>query len=112
MSEGYLKSIDRAERITMAAAPRVKRDLVCTLQTRLISSYDIMMIRIRFTSDNDKRRALGFLLGRYSFKSFATGEMLLPDYALPALAREGISFTVEEPATYEQIIAAIRTPSS
>ncbi len=70
------------------------------------------MIRIRFTDEAAKRRALGFLLGRYSFKSWATGEMLVPEYALPALAREGISFIVEGLATYEQIIAAVRTPST
>jgi hypothetical protein len=70
------------------------------------------MIRIRFADDSEKRRALGFLAGRYSFKSWATGEMLVPDYALPALAREGISFLVEGPATYEQIVSALRTASA
>jgi hypothetical protein len=68
------------------------------------------MIRIRFTDDAAKRRALGFLAGRFSFKSWATGEMLLQEVALPALAREGVSFIVEGPATYEQIIAAVRNP--
>jgi hypothetical protein len=68
------------------------------------------MIRIRFADDSAKRRALGFLAGRFSFKSWATGEMLLSAQALPALAREGISFIVEGPATYEQIIAAVRNP--
>jgi hypothetical protein len=68
------------------------------------------MIRIHFTDDANKRRALGFLAGRYSFKSFATGEMILPEFALPALAREGISFVVEGPATYEQIATAFRNP--
>jgi hypothetical protein len=68
------------------------------------------MIRIFFNDEGVKRRALGFLVGRYSFKTFATGEMLVPEYALPALAREGISFTVLGPATYEQIAAAFRNP--
>jgi len=57
-----------------------------------------------------ERRALGFLPGRFSFKSWATGEMLVPDTALPFLAQEGISFTVEGPATYEQYLPSIRTP--
>ncbi len=70
------------------------------------------MIRILFPDEATKRRVLGFLAGRYSFKSFATGHMLVQDFALPALAREGISFIVEGPATYEQIIAAFRTPTS
>jgi hypothetical protein len=68
------------------------------------------MIRIRFTDDASKRRALGYLLGRFSFKSWATGEMIVPDYALPSLAREGISFIVEGPATYEQLVPSIRNP--
>jgi len=70
------------------------------------------MIRIILNDEAAKRLALGFLAGRFSFKSFATGEMLVPEYALPALAREGISFTVQGPATYEQITAAFRSPSA
>jgi hypothetical protein len=68
------------------------------------------MIRIRFTDEVSERRALGYLAGRFSFKSWATGETLVPDYALPALAREGISFLVEGPATYEQLIPSLRNP--
>jgi len=68
------------------------------------------MIRIRFTDEASKRRALGYLMGRFSFKSWATGEMLVPEYALPSLALEGISYIVEGPATYEQIIEAVRNP--
>lgn len=70
------------------------------------------MIRIRFTDEAAKRRALGYLAGRFSFKSWATGEMLVPEHALSYMAREGISFIVEGPATYEQIIQAVRNPSS
>jgi hypothetical protein len=40
------------------------------------------MIRIYFTDDSAKRRALGYLAGRFSFESWATGEMLVPEYAL------------------------------
>lgn len=72
--------------------------------------YNFIMIRIRFTDEASKRRALGYLMGRFSFKSWATGEMLVPDYALPSLALEGISYIVEGPATYEQIIEAVRNP--
>ncbi|HTU20007.1 MAG TPA: hypothetical protein VMG10_18225 [Gemmataceae bacterium] len=68
------------------------------------------MIRIRFSDDGSERKALGFLLGRFSFKSWANGITLVPDHALPALAREGILFIVEGPATYEQIIAEVRNP--
>jgi len=50
------------------------------------------MIIIRFPDDQAKRRALGFLPGRFSFKSWATGEMMVPENALPFLAVEGIPF--------------------
>jgi len=71
------------------------------------------MIRIRFSELEAKRRALGYLAGRFSFKSWATGEMLVPEAALPCLAHEGISFVVEGPASYEQSVPAIRaTPTS
>ncbi|HUY37146.1 MAG TPA: hypothetical protein VMV69_30825 [Pirellulales bacterium] len=68
------------------------------------------MIRIRFTDHEFERHALGFLAGRFSFKSWATGEMIVPEPALALLAREGISFIVEGPLTNEQIIAAFRNP--
>ena len=37
------------------------------------------MIIIWFPDDKAKRRALGFLPGRFSFKSWATGEMMVAD---------------------------------
>jgi hypothetical protein len=66
------------------------------------------MIIIRFPDDGSKRRALGWLAGRFSFKSWATGEMMVPDEALPYLAREGIRFQVEGPPKYEQAVPAVR----
>jgi hypothetical protein len=57
------------------------------------------MITIRFPDAGAEHRALGYLAGRFSFKSFATGEMIVPPEALPALALEGIPFHVEGPAT-------------
>jgi hypothetical protein len=75
-----------------------------------VERYNCVMIRIRFTDQSMKRRALGYLAGRFSFKSWVTGEMLVPEYALPELAREGITFIVEGPATYEQITQAVRNP--
>ena len=70
------------------------------------------MIRIRFPDDASKNRALGFLPGRYSFKSWSTGEMMVPEAALPALAVEGIPFIVEGRATYEQVVSAFRGPAA
>lgn len=66
------------------------------------------MILIRFPDLQSKRRALGGLAGRFAFKSWATGEMAVPEAALPFLAVEGILFSVEGPATYEQNAPALR----
>jgi hypothetical protein len=63
------------------------------------------MIIIRFPDNKAKRRALGFLPGRFSIKSWATGEMMVPENYLPFLAVEGIPFSVEGPANYERLAA-------
>jgi hypothetical protein len=69
------------------------------------------MIIIRFADEEPKRRALGCLPGRYPGKSWATGEMMIPEQGLAFLAHEGVRFTVEGPATYEQI-ASLRNPAA
>ena len=66
------------------------------------------MILIRFPNTEAKRRALSCLAGRFAFKSWATGEMLVPEDALPFLAVQGVAFAVEGPATYEQNGPAFR----
>jgi len=55
------------------------------------------MILIRFPNAETKRAALGRLAGRFSFKSWSSGEMLVPEDALPYLAVEGIVFTAQGP---------------
>lgn len=62
------------------------------------------MILIRFP----KRAALGSLAGHFSFKSWASGEVLVPEAALPFLAVNGIAFSVDGPATNEQNGSAFR----
>jgi hypothetical protein len=66
------------------------------------------MVIIRFPDEASERRALGWLAGRFSFKTWATGETMLSEEALPHLAREGIRFQVEGPPTYEQLVPALR----
>jgi hypothetical protein len=66
------------------------------------------MILIRFPTPDAKRLALGRLAGRFGFKSWATGEVLVPEDALAFLAVEGVAFTVEGPATYERSTQALR----
>ena len=62
------------------------------------------MIIIRFSNPDMERRALGFLAGRFSFKTWDNGETAVPQQALGSLAAEGISFIVEGPTTYESLI--------
>lgn len=44
---------------------------------------------------------MGYLAGRFSFKSWSNGEMMLPEQALPYLAKQDIHFSVEGQAKYE-----------
>ena len=69
------------------------------------------MIIIRFPDNETKRNALGYLAGRFSGKSWSTGELMVPEEALAHLAAEGIRFTVEGPATYAHL-APLRDPSA
>ncbi|MGQ0543368.1 MAG: hypothetical protein ACT4O9_16220 [Blastocatellia bacterium] len=66
------------------------------------------MITITFPDRETEKRALGFLLGRFSGHVLKSGEHLVPEAALEALADQNIPFTVQGKATYEQQIAAIR----
>ena len=66
------------------------------------------MVTIRFSDRATAKRALGFLLGRFSGRALRNGDHLVPEAALEALAREDIPFTVKGKANYEQQVAAIR----
>ena len=62
------------------------------------------MVCIRFTNPADEKRALGWLCGRFSFTTYQSGETIVPELAVAALAAEGLRFAVEGQATYEQRI--------
>ena len=62
------------------------------------------MIIVRFPNVQMRRRALAFLLRRFSVKSWRTGEVMVPEAALPHMATEGIVFTVDGPATYDRVV--------
>jgi hypothetical protein len=66
------------------------------------------MITIKFIDPETELEAFGFLLGRFPGRVLKTGEVLVPEAALPALALEGYQFTVIGPSTYEQQIASLR----
>jgi hypothetical protein len=66
------------------------------------------MVVIRFPDRETEKEALGFLMGHFSGRVLRTGEHIVPEAALEALAEENISFTVLGKATYEQQLAALR----
>jgi len=66
------------------------------------------MVTIRFPDCDTEKRALAFLLGRFSGRVLKSGEHIIPEAALEALADQNIPFTVQGKATYEQQVAAIR----
>ncbi len=66
------------------------------------------MITITFADRETEKRALGFLLGRFSGSVLKTGEHLVPEAALEALAEQNIPFTVKGKATYAEQLAALR----
>ncbi len=66
------------------------------------------MVTITFPDRETEKRALGFLLGRFSGRVLKSGEHLVPEAALEALADQNVSFTVQGKSTYEQQIAAVR----
>ena len=70
------------------------------------------MVIIRFDDAETERRALGWLAGRFSFKTWANGDLMVPEAALGALAGEGIEFRVKGPATYEHYAPAVRNPAA
>lgn len=68
------------------------------------------MITITFPNKDTEKRALAFLLGRFSGRILKTGEHLVPEAALEALADQSIPFTVLGKSTYDQQIAPVRDP--
>ena len=66
------------------------------------------MVTIIFPDRDTEKRALAFLLGRFSGRVLRSGEHLVPEAALGALADQNIPFTVKGKTTYEQQMAAIR----
>ena len=70
------------------------------------------MITITFPDRQTEKRALAFLLGRFSGRVLRSGEHLVREAALEALADQNIPFTVIGKTTYEQQVAALRGAAS
>ena len=69
------------------------------------------MVTITFPDRETEKRALAFLLGRFSGRVLRSGEHIVPEAALEALADQNIPFSVIGRTTYEQQMAAIRGPA-
>jgi hypothetical protein len=70
------------------------------------------MVTTTFPDRETEKQALAFLLGRFSGRVLSSGEHLVPEAALEALADQNIPFTVKGKTTYEQQVAAIRGAAS
>lgn len=68
------------------------------------------MIIIRFPDDSTECKGLGFLAKRFSLTTWADGRTLVPEEALTPLALAGIAFSVEGPASHDQLEATVRSP--
>jgi hypothetical protein len=66
------------------------------------------MVIITFPDKLTEKKAIGFLLGRFSGKFFKSGDHIVPEAAVEALAAQNFVFTVKGKATYEQQVAALR----
>ena len=70
------------------------------------------MVSITFPDRQTEKKALAFLIGRFSARVLRSGEHLVPEAALEALADQNIEFTVKGKTTYEQQMAAVRGTAS
>ena len=66
------------------------------------------MITITFADRETEKRALAFLIGRFSGRVLRFGRAPGARGVLEALADQGIPFAVKGKATYEQQMAAFR----
>ena len=60
------------------------------------------MIAITFADHETEKTALAYLLGRFSGRVLRTGEDLVSEAVLEALAHQNIPFTVQGKSNYEQ----------
>ena len=70
------------------------------------------MVTITFPDRDTEKRALAYLLGRFSGRVIRSGEHLVPEAALEALADQNIPFTVKGKTSYEQQVAALRSAAA
>jgi hypothetical protein len=62
------------------------------------------MVTITFPDRETEKRALGFLLGRFSGRVLSSGEHLVPEAALEALADQNIALALKGKSTLKSPI--------
>ena len=70
------------------------------------------MVTITFPDRDTERRGLGFMIGRFSTRVLKTGEHIVPEAAMEALAEQNIPFSVKGKTSYEEHLAALRSAAS
>jgi hypothetical protein len=70
------------------------------------------MVTITFPDREVEKRALAFLIWRFSGRVLRSGEHIVPEAALEALADQNIPFAVRGKATYKRQLAALRSAAS
>ncbi|MBI1901532.1 MAG: hypothetical protein HYS13_10540 [Planctomycetia bacterium] len=70
------------------------------------------MVTITFPDRETEKRAVAYLVGRFSGRILRTGEHIVPEAALEVLAAQNIPFTNEGKTTYELHVAALRGAAS
>ena len=70
------------------------------------------MVTITFSDREAEKRALAFLIDRFSGRMLRSSEHIVPEAALEALADQNIPIAVRGKATYEQQMAALRGAAS
>ena len=69
------------------------------------------MVCVRFADEQQKHKALGYMAGRFTFTTFGSGETVASAGAVGALAAAGLRFSVDGPATDEQLEPLRRKPA-
>jgi len=66
------------------------------------------MVVIKFPDVDTQDEAVGFLACHFTVRLLRSGEVIVPETALEALANENLPFTFIGKATHEQAMAALR----
>ena len=70
------------------------------------------MVIVTFPNRETQEEALGFLMQKFSGSALKSGEHIIPEAAVEALAEEGFVFTVKGKATHEKQMEALRSTAS